>query len=521
MKIGVITSGGRVARWQADALRAVAEGNEFVLYDCKRSSGPRRIVKNAGYYLLNFAAVRNERSRPVNVPETLKIAARIQFAAEPDGAWELLPEPVLEQIRQDAPAVMLKFGMGLLRVPSEQQLKPPILSYHHGDPRSYRGRPAGFYELLQSQPTIGQIVQILSNRLDAGVVVAFGETKAHAHSWRQSLVESLRVSPLLLPTAIRNALAGLRLPLASSGRNYRLPSNGTAGAFALRLARAKLRRLVYGALIEKRWKVATATFDGTISGLDALGDSSIWCRVAVPKGCTFAADPFFDSAGRVLVEAMRRDGRGVIARVGATGAQPLPITGGHVSYPCTLAFDGDDYLLPEMSDWGAPSLFLINSAKLEKYRELDLPGRPRLLDATLVEHDGGWFLFGNRTDEGSGVLRLWTADSLCDRFAEHPASPIRISPAGARMGGSILRLDSQLFRPGQDFRRGYGDGIMLFRIDELSHARYREEPSATLRFTKHRGPHTLNLREGEAVFDYYDDQLTPLAGWRRLKQSRA
>jgi hypothetical protein len=54
VKIGVITSGGTVARWQADALRQVADGNQFVIYDCAPSGGRRRPVAHGAYYLLNM-----------------------------------------------------------------------------------------------------------------------------------------------------------------------------------------------------------------------------------------------------------------------------------------------------------------------------------------------------------------------------------------------------------------------------------------------------------------------------------
>ncbi len=90
--------------------------------------------------------------------------------------------------------------MGLLRVPSG--LACPILSYHHGDPREYRGRPAGFYELMNGKTAVGQVVQVLSETLDAGEVVAFAETKAHAHSWQRTMAEAYRASPLLLAAAV-------------------------------------------------------------------------------------------------------------------------------------------------------------------------------------------------------------------------------------------------------------------------------------------------------------------------------
>jgi hypothetical protein len=130
-------------------------------------------------------------------------------------------------------------------------------------------------------------------------------------------------------------------------------------------------------------------------------------------------------------------------------------------------------------------------------------------------------LFANRADEGPSVLRLWIADELHREFAEHPSSPIRLSPQGARMAGGICRLDGQLFRVGQDLRGGYGDGVSYFQITQIGHDRYSEELIGDFRFGHCKGPHTINVQDGCAVFDFYADQFTPLAGIRRLIQRRA
>ena len=40
------------------------------------------------------------------------------------------------------------------------------MSFHHGDPRKYRGRPSGFYEIANKEKIQGQVVQILTPKLD-------------------------------------------------------------------------------------------------------------------------------------------------------------------------------------------------------------------------------------------------------------------------------------------------------------------------------------------------------------------
>ncbi|WP_309662913.1 hypothetical protein [Sphingomonas sp.] len=526
MKIGLIVDNLHIARWQADALARLPPECEILVYNCTNSRPSRRSLEHALYYGLNLACLRTRTTAQVRLPEALKVAGRMDFAAEYEGAWQRLPQPLLDKIAADQPALLLKFGMGLLRVPAASELAIPILSYHHGDSRAFRGRPAGFHELLTGRDTIGQVVQILSNSLDAGEIVAFAETKAHGHSYRRTMVESYRCSPLLLKTAIANALSGKRIAIEATGKIYRLPSNTLVLRFLVEQLRCLLRHVTYGAMFEKYWEVAEAPVpaDAGAAPLSRLPDRTTWRVARCPPEYRFLADPFYHPEGLgLLVEALRKStNSGEILFLSPTAETPLTNgTGGHYSYPATCTVDGQHFMVPEMSEWSAARLYRLSQSRLEDVGELDVPGRPRLIDPTLFLSDAGVFLFANDDRDGSSVLRLWHADSLFDRFAEHGSSPIRISPAGSRMAGAIhVAANGARFRFGQDLRRDYGDGIVIFRVDAISPAEYRETEVGAVRLAGLRGPHTLNFRDGDVVFDYYSDRFSPLAGVRRLR-SRA
>jgi hypothetical protein len=85
------------------------------------------------------------------------------------------------------------------------------------------------------------------------------------------------------------------------------------------------------------------------------------------------------------------------------------------------------------------------------------------------------------------------------------------------MAGALLPLGGRLLRLGQDCSRDYGDGIIVFEIDEFSPDSYSERQLGTIRFGDLKGPHTLNFKEGTAVFDFYRDRFSPFAGVRRLR----
>ena len=517
LKLAVIADNGLVQRFAIDALDAVVGTDELTVFSCTNSRSRRRWLRHGAYYALNLLTVRNQLTRfvPVNSGKK-RIARRVDFESDYDGVWQVLPQHVLDELRGGGFDVILKFGMGLLRMPDIRQLSTPILSYHHGDPDRYRGRPAGFWEMWENQPVMGQIVQVISNRLDAGKVVAFAETKVFSWSYRSTLIEAFRHSPLIINTAIRNAFAGTYLDKESEGRNCRLPTNATVVRFIARTAAQSARRLLYGAFKEKKWRVSTAQIDES-QALSTLPEPGSWQTLPIKAGYTFYADPFFCGEDSILVEALcARSGVGEIVRIEKDGHRTVLCGGGHISYPSTAFLGGREMILPEIASWSDPLAYVEDGDTLQVLTHLRIADRARVSDPTLWEWQSRLYLFGNDRSLGSNVLHLWVASSLEDEFALHPSSPIRISPEGSRMGGGIIDRDGRLFRLGQDFSHGYGDGLILFEIDELTPNAYSERVIGRVRFSDRRGPHTLNLRGNRVAFDWYRDRFSPLAGVRRF-----
>lgn len=522
MRIGIFVDGMQVTRWQADAIAHLGPKVELFVYNCLNTRGSAKKPSHALYYLLNLFTIRNEQTRkaPIN-GKGLPIAGSFDFSCEYEGAWQKLPEELLARIRDDGVDIILKFGMSLLRVPPEDELAPRILSYHHGDPRQYRGRPAGFYELLHNVPVMGQIVQVLSNRLDAGEVVAFGQTKTYPNSYRRTLQEAYAHSPLLLKQAIARAADRQSLDIDPTGRNYRLPPSGTVLRFLAGLFWASTKRLMYGACVEKGWHVSTIRAEPeqllTPAGRDSIADQP-WATEPTPAGYAFLADPFFDPSGEgLLVEALnKKSGLGEIGRLDGGAFTPLSDARFHASYPASFEWESQHFVVPEVSEWSAPRIYRITSEGLQDLAFLDIEGGPRLLDPTLHVGDGRVYLFGNKHDESAHVLRLWHAPSPFERFVEHPASPLRVAPLGGRMAGSIFEVDSRLYRLGQDGCSQYGNGVVVYLIKTLSPDQYEEAELGELRFENAKGPHTVNFRAGRLTFDWYRERFAPLAGFRRL-----
>lgn len=514
MRIGILYDGESLTHWQRRALEQLGPGHEFHLLIAEGARTPRRKpVHHAGYYALNLLAIRNEASRRVSfdIPE----AEKHLFTVDYDVAWAVLPDETVDHLEALKLDAILRFGLDLLRIPPAERLSTPILSFHHGDPRRFRGRPAGFYETLQGEPHVGQIVQILSNKLDAGEVLAFGETPAYPHSYRRTMREAFALSPYLLPQALRALQAGTRLPVEPTGRNYRLPSNLTVIRFALSMGWAWVKRLCYGAFVEKQWQVAKLAGPCSLDRIEQQRDR--WENLEAGRDYSFIADPFFfTDSDDILCEALHRwRGTGDIVRVRGGRMERIDRVSSHASYPSSLMHDGERFILPEEAQRGTPRLYRLSESAMREAFRLDIH-EEGLIDPTLLVHEGRHYLFANRASEGPSVLRLWHADRLEGRFVEHPQSPVRASIRGARMGGPVRTVDGRLVRTGQDHVSGYGDGLLFFEITDLGPDTYSERKAGALRFEGAKGPHTFDERDGTYLFDHYRDRFTPLAGFRRF-----
>ena len=195
----------------------------------------------------------------------------------------------------------------------------------------------------------------------------------------------------------------------------------------------------------------------------------------------------------------------------------LPIEdGGHVSYPFVFEHDGKEYIVPETAKWAAPAAYVKTAEGLLKAFDLGFDAPVRIIDPTLIRKGACVYLFGNAVEDGVNVLHLWVAKSLASRFRKHPASPVRLGARGARMAGPLMTAGTRLYRFGQDFRGGYGSGLIAFEVDRLSEREYSEHEVAEMRFAEVSGPHTISMAGRMCAFDWYQEVKSPLAGFRRI-----
>ena len=308
----------------------------------------------------------------------------------------------------------------------------------------------------------------------------------------------------LLLKAARRVAAGDRETIASQPTVTKRNSFATSyvGRALPGIAREVARRSRYRFA---HWRVGYRFIDGP--GVAETGTLSSGWSVLPDDGTHFYADPFpFEHDGKqhIFVEDYPHATGKAIISVSAIGADgvagtlvPVLEEPHHLSYPLVLAQGGSIWMLPEGS----------GSRKLTLYRAERFPDRwvpaavlleGEISDATLLEHDGKYWLFATDRDGAgstSDTLVVYHSPSLTGPWTPHVQNPILIDRRRARPGGAFARVGGELLLPVQDGTTGYGGGLglsRLVRLDEHTVELGDPAPIATAGDFPYPRIHTLN-----------------------------
>ena len=238
----------------------------------------------------------------------------------------------------------------------------------------------------------------------------------------------------------------------------------------------------------------------------------------------FAADPFGlerDGLLHVLFEDYSRaTGRASISHVSITRdgivSDPECVLdpGVHASYPFLVEHEGTVFMLPETSA----------ARELVLYEAIDFPYRWRraatllsgipAVDASVIEHDGRWWMFAGIHSAGHNQnLCVWHAARLTGPWIAHDANPVKTDPRSARSGGTPFVAGGQLYRPSQDGARRYGYRAVLNRVDLLTPGAFAEQPVRVVApmpgSPYPHGLHTISAAGNQTLIDGYVLRFRP------------
>ena len=153
---------------------------------------------------------------------------------------------------------------------------------------------------------------------------------------------------------------------------------------------------------------------------------------------------------------------------GKTTVLDLPF---HLSYPYVFEHGGETWMLPESHQAGEVALYR-GDASLNRWQRFQplLRGLP-VADASLIEHQGSWWMFYTLVGRGGRdqrELHMAHAPELLGPWTVCDTNPLYVDLAGARPAGRPF-VDAQGYvcLPVQDCSSGYGSATRMLRFLEL------------------------------------------------------
>src|SRR5688572_1571739 len=198
-RFGLLLDSFRLPAWEVECIQLLVESGVAVpSFVVLSAAGPRRrpvrdFLPHSLYYIARATIWRSPATASRDITELLGGVPVRRVKPRPDGgAWQALAEADVAAIREADLDFVLRFGFNLLRGDVLDAARHGVWSFHHGDERRYRGRPAAFWELHDGATEIGVVLQRLTERLDAGVILRRGVFSVDPWSYRQTLERVFR-----------------------------------------------------------------------------------------------------------------------------------------------------------------------------------------------------------------------------------------------------------------------------------------------------------------------------------------
>ena len=473
MQILITLYSDTVRRWQIELLRRLEAANHIVAI---RHAGPAPRERNIG------AILGIESRRPCSL-----LSPR-SSPAKRVGKAELIVDLTGAAGQGDVPTLSLSFSgqmnlaAGLAQMVGRQQL-PEIIAWLDG------------VAVGRARPMIGDRVWLTSGASDllAGAIGLIEQCVAR--------FEAGLLTPLPEP---------VRLPRQRSGSDLllRYLPNLVGGLIQRRIRKLDARPFY--------WQTAYRRLDGQgVAGEGSLSGAPF--ALLPDDGKRFFADPFvIERAGRTYLfveEFPYALARGVIsvAELAVDGRFGMPrqvlVEPHHLSYPQVFEMGGDVWMIPETSSAQEVVLYRAEQFPDRWVRHATLIADREISDATLLERDGRFWLFGTeRQSQGnhSDTMVVFSADRLDGQWLPHPMNPVLIDRSAARPGGAFVEQGGKMYLPVQDGTLAYGGGLGLAELLELDPHTVRFAAPLPVRPGKawnRTGIHTLNRAGGIEVID--------------------
>ena len=174
----------------------------------------------------------------------------------------------------------------------------------------------------------------------------------------------------------------------------------------------------------------------------------------------------------------------------------------HLSYPVLIRDMEDIYMLPEQR----------KSGRLELYKCISFPNKwenvktlldGNFIDSTIFYYNSIYWLFTISTNRKNTEFKeqLYYSEKLVTKnWKLHSTIRVTNKIESRRGAGNIIMKDGKIYRPIQNNRDYYGQGILFLEITKLSITEYEEKPVGII----NRNIHTFNMLDNWIVIDSHN-----------------
>lgn len=496
LRVGIMCDGPVFQHWQAECIRQVlavpgVEPVVLIVHDKATTGHRKRSMKHALYRWFKNSRLHAKALAPDDLDDLLSGIPKILCRPVGPASAQRFEASDLAAIKRHAPDVLLRFGFDILRGEILDLPTHGIWSYHHGDEEHYRGRPVGFWEIVDGEPVTGVTLQRLSEELDAGPVLRKGWFGTVDHSLSENLDNVMLGSTGWMAQICRDLLAGRTgaaqgIPSASRAPVREAPGNMDLLGFLFTCNTNRIAHNQRRAAQRDEWNIGVL-YQPIASLLEAKPSLNVrW--LPSPGPGQQRRTPFgYMTDGQLNVLYGKYNaaiGKGDISRLRPKRDNVLKrsrtmLSTGHVlSHPCLFEHDGQLMVVPESSA-GRVDLYRVNTTNeaLDFVRTLlDEP-----LSAPMIfRYEGRWWLFGTKAPWQDVALYVYHAPSLEGPWTPHQSNPVKTDVRSARPAGTAFMHEGQLYRPARDNSLTQGWRVALMRVLELTPTTFREELVKTI-----------------------------------------
>ncbi len=529
IKISILLDNLAVPAWVEELLKYLQSDSRYeiccIAYDAgvkppSRSAFGYRLMRNIDQRLMKlpgnpFQKVKFESG---NIPVIPVHPIRKKFS-------DYFPEDAINDIKKHQPDILLRFGFRILRGEILKLAPHGILSLHHGDTAKYRGGPPAFWEVVEKHPVTGVTLQVLTETLDAGVIIdkvfARTDTTSFIRNQQKLYWAGLELFKKQLRYLASKGAEQYFLDIRQNamkeekGKLYRNPGSLKSIQLLTTWLSATLLRRVRASSVKNQWQIIYKKE----KDINLQPDFSTYQKLIPPKDRIWA-DPFsiyknqthyvfleekLFSEPNAHIAVIRLNDKGEL--LDATPKQVLK-TDHHLSYPFVFEKNGTYYMIPESGAHGKVILYESVNFPFEWKQKKVLLDGVRAYDSTLHFHeDGKAYLFCTvqSTPYDSADVHLYiysSTDWLNEPFVPHALNPVVQDVTAARPAGKIFHKDGKWIRPVQQCAPVYGHAIRFYEIEELSTTTYKQRLLSAIEPPKGvNATHTFNWDSGLALGD--------------------